>query len=39
MRLNQASETLHESQVLLEQNSPRGAINRAYYAMFYALCR
>ena len=37
LRLTQASETLHESQVLIEQNSPRGAINRAYYAMFYAL--
>lgn len=38
LRLNQANETLEESQVLLDHaHSPRGVINRAYYAMFYAI--
>lgn len=36
-RLNQAYETLHEAEILLAESALRGAINRAYYAMFYAL--
>ena len=36
-RLQQADEALSESNVLLEAGFLRGAINRAYYAMFYAL--
>ena len=36
-RLEQAQEALKESGVLLKENAHRGAINRAYYAMFYAL--
>jgi len=34
-RLEQAKETLREAEVLLEAEAWRGAINRAYYAMFY----
>lgn len=36
-RLEQAHETLREAGILLEQAALRGAVNRAYYAMFYAL--
>ena len=36
-RLDQSNETLKESEILLKQNSYRGAINRAYYAMFYSV--
>lgn len=36
-RLDQSKETLNESEILYEQNSYRGAINRAYYAMFYSV--
>ena len=36
-RLTQAHETLGEAEILLEQDALRGTINRAYYAMFYAL--
>lgn len=36
-RLKQAKETLEEAEILFEQDYWRGAINRAYYAMFYAL--
>jgi len=36
-RLEQASETLREAEILLNESALRGAINRAYYAMFYAV--
>lgn len=36
-RLKQAKETLEEAEILFEQDYWRGAINRAYYAMFYAV--
>ena len=36
-RMTQAHDTLQEAEILLEKHSLRGAINRAYYAMFYAL--
>ncbi|HYH46720.1 MAG TPA: HEPN domain-containing protein [Thermoanaerobaculia bacterium] len=36
-RLEQAVETLREADLLLAQSGWRGAQNRAYYAMFYAV--
>ena len=36
-RLAQSEETLKEAQLLLKAGHLRGAINRAYYAMFYAV--
>lgn len=37
-RLRQAEETLLDAKEMLENNlSPRSIINRAYYAMFYAI--
>ncbi len=36
-RMQQAHETLREAEILLEQSALRGTVNRAYYAMFYAL--
>ena len=36
-RLKQAHETLEEAEILFDQNHWRGTINRAYYAMFYAV--
>jgi uncharacterized protein (UPF0332 family) len=36
-RLQQAAETLREANLLLDQSAWRGAQNRAYYAMFYAV--
>ena len=36
-RLDQAVETLREANLLLDQNAWRGAQNRAYYAMLYAV--
>jgi len=36
-RLEQADECLDAAKVLLEKKLHRGAINRAYYAMFYAV--
>jgi uncharacterized protein (UPF0332 family) len=36
-RLQQAKETLKEAEILAGEQSWRGAINRAYYAMFYAV--
>lgn len=36
-RIEQANETLREAEILLGESALRGAINRAYYAMFYAL--
>ena len=37
VRLTQAHETLEESATLLKHQLWRGTINRAYYAMFYAV--
>lgn len=37
LRMQQATETLREARVLLAERAPRGAISRAYYAMFYAV--
>ena len=36
-RLEQAHETLREAEILLDKSALRGTVNRAYYAMFYAL--
>ena len=36
-RMEQAHETLREAEILLGEAAIRGAVNRAYYAMFYAL--
>lgn len=36
-RMEQAHETLREAEILLNESAFRGAVNRAYYAMFYAL--
>lgn len=36
-RLEQAVETLREADLLFEERAWRGAQNRAYYAMFYAV--
>ena len=36
-RPQQAEETLSEAQVLLRESLFRGVVNRAYYAMFYAV--
>jgi uncharacterized protein (UPF0332 family) len=36
-RMEQAHETLQEAEILLNASALRGAVNRAYYAMFYAL--
>src|SRR5512139_332201 len=36
-RMRQAYETLREAEILLKESAWRGTINRAYYAMFYAL--
>ncbi|MCL4859425.1 MAG: HEPN domain-containing protein [Caldilineaceae bacterium] len=36
-RMEQAYESLRDANTLFATNSLRGAINRAYYAMFYAL--
>jgi uncharacterized protein (UPF0332 family) len=36
-RMKQAHETLEEAEILFEQDYWRGTINRAYYAMFYAV--
>jgi uncharacterized protein len=43
-RLDRAGETLEEAQVMLKTGHPSGAVNRLYYACFYAvnallLCR
>lgn len=37
LRIKQAQETLAEARLLLEHDLWRGAINRSYYAMFYAV--
>ena len=36
-RLEQAQDALEEAGILLAQHKPRGAMNRVYYAMFYAV--
>ena len=36
-RLDQARDTLREATILRDAAAYRGALNRAYYAMFYAL--
>jgi uncharacterized protein (UPF0332 family) len=36
-RLQQANESLKEAQTLFQYDFLRGAINRAYYAMFYSI--
>lgn len=36
-RIEQANETLREAEILLNESALRGTVNRAYYAMFYAL--
>ncbi|MBW1959826.1 MAG: HEPN domain-containing protein [Deltaproteobacteria bacterium] len=36
-RLEQADESLHAAKVLLESELTRPSVNRAYYAMFYAV--
>ncbi|MBL7161605.1 MAG: HEPN domain-containing protein [Anaerolineales bacterium] len=35
-RVQQAHETLHEAEILFREGAWRGAVNRSYYAMFYA---
>ena len=37
LRMQQATDTLHEAEILLTEHAGRGAINRAYYAMFYTV--
>jgi len=37
LRMQQADETLREAQILAGEHTGRGAVNRAYYAMFYAV--
>jgi uncharacterized protein (UPF0332 family) len=36
--LQQAAETVEEARILLAENHSAGAINRSYYAAFYAAC-
>jgi len=36
-RMEQAHDTMQEAEILFEKHALRGTINRAYYAMFYAL--
>ena len=35
--MEQATETLHEAHILIAEHAGRGAVSRAYYAMFYAV--
>jgi uncharacterized protein (UPF0332 family) len=37
LRMGQTTETLHEAHILLAEHANRGAVSRAYYAMFYAV--
>lgn len=37
LRMTQAEETLREARILVAEHADRGAVNRAYYAMFYAV--
>ena len=36
-RMSEAREALEEATILLQNQKPRGALNRVYYAMFYAV--
>jgi uncharacterized protein (UPF0332 family) len=36
-RIQQAHDSLREAEILLREEAWRGSINRAYYAMFYAI--
>lgn len=36
-RIDQSEETLNDADILYKQDSLRGAVNRAYYAMFYSI--
>ncbi len=36
-RMEQAHESLREAEILLGESALRGTVNRAYYAMFYAM--
>ena len=36
-RIQQANESLNEAEILQREQAWRGAINRAYYAMYYAV--
>jgi len=36
-RMEQASDTVKEAEILYAEKAMRGTVNRAYYAMFYAL--
>ncbi|MGE0083409.1 MAG: HEPN domain-containing protein [Desulfococcaceae bacterium] len=36
-RIGQSHETLREAEILFRQSAFRGAVNRAYYAMFYSV--
>jgi hypothetical protein len=36
-RLDRAKETLEEAQIMLQTGHPSGAVNRLYYACFYAV--
>jgi len=37
LRMQQAQETFREARILFAEHANRGAANRAYYAMFYAV--
>jgi uncharacterized protein (UPF0332 family) len=37
LRMRQARDTLREAQILAAEHAGRGAVSRAYYAMFYAV--
>ena len=37
LRMEQATATLREAHILIAEHAGRGAVNRAYYAMFYAV--
>jgi uncharacterized protein (UPF0332 family) len=37
LRMEQAAGTLQEAHILSAEHAGRGAVNRAYYAMFYAV--
>ncbi len=37
VRLQNAKATLEDARKLFNENSMRGAVNRAYYSMFYAV--
>ncbi len=37
LRMDQANETLREAHILVTEHAGRGAVSRAYYAMFYTV--